>query len=87
MGCNDTSTHASVQRSSAGRIRSSQRATAQLDEEFLLPRSLTQNRSAIRVKVEFVPKDIPLYPGRPLDEQAWSEYRYWAYCYVMPKVL
>lgn len=56
------------------------------EDEFLLPRWATQGRSAIRVKVEFVPRNIPLFPGHPLAEQAWSEYQYKAYCYVMPKV-
>ena len=56
------------------------------DDEFLLPRHLTKGRSAIRVKLEFVPKDIPLYLGHPLAQQAWSEYRYTAYCYIMPKL-
>ncbi len=56
------------------------------DDEFLLPRSLTQGRSSIRVKIEFVRRDIPLYPGHPIPKQAWSEYRYTAYCYVMPRV-
>ena len=54
------------------------------EDEFMLPRELTDGRSAIRVKVEFTPRNIPLMPGHPLREQAWSEYRYWAYCYVMP---
>lgn len=56
------------------------------DDEFLLPRNLTEGRSAIRVKIEFTPRDIPLYPGCPLAEQAWSEYRYTVYCYIMPKL-
>src|SRR5690606_17645682 len=56
------------------------------EEEFLLPRELTEGRSSIRIKLEFVPKGIPLFPGHPLPEQAWSEYRYWAYSYVMPRV-
>jgi hypothetical protein len=56
------------------------------DDEFLLPRALTQGRSALRVKVEFTPLNIPLFPGHPLGDQAWSEYRYTAYCYVMPVV-
>jgi hypothetical protein len=56
------------------------------DDEFLLPRKLTEGRSRIRVRVEFVRKDIPLFPGQPLSPQAWSEFRYSAYCYVMPKV-
>jgi hypothetical protein len=54
------------------------------DDEFLLPRDLTKERSAIRVRVKFTPVEIPLFPGRPLDELAWSEIRYDAYCYVMP---
>lgn len=54
------------------------------DDEFLLPRDLTQGRSAIRVRIKFTPVDIPLFPGQPLAEQAWSEIRYDAYCFVMP---
>jgi hypothetical protein len=55
------------------------------DDEFLLPRDLTTGRSAIRVRVKFSPANIPLFPGRPLDEQAWSEIRYDAYCWVLPE--
>jgi hypothetical protein len=54
------------------------------DDEFLVPRDLTEGRSALRVLVKFTPVKIPLYPGRPLDELAWSELRYDAYCFVMP---
>ena len=54
------------------------------DDEFLISRTLTQGRSAIRVRIEFTPVDIPLLPNLPVDEQAWSEIRYQAYCYVMP---
>lgn len=55
------------------------------DDEFLVARSLTQGRESIRIRVKFAPLNIPLFPGRPLDEQAWSEMRYDAYCFVMPK--
>ncbi len=55
------------------------------DDEFLLPRRLTQGRTAIRVRVEFTPRNIPLFPGHPLPAQAWSEFRYRAYCYRMPE--
>lgn len=55
------------------------------DDEFLLPRRLSAGRSSIRLRIKFIPANIPLFPGRPLDEQAWSELRYDAYCYVMPK--
>jgi len=55
------------------------------DDEFLVPRPLTQGRDSIRVRVTFVPVDIPLFPGHPWPELAWSEMRYDAYCYVMPE--
>jgi hypothetical protein len=54
------------------------------DDEFLVPRDLTQGRSAIRVRIQFTPIQIPLYPGHPLPELAWSEFSYSAYCWVMP---
>lgn len=56
------------------------------DDEFLLPIGLTKGRSAIRVRVKFTPVRIPLFPGAPLPELAWSEMRYTAYCYVMPSL-
>ena len=56
------------------------------DDEFLIPRNLTRGRAAIKVRVKFTPVEIPLYPGAPLPKLAWSEIRYTAYCFVMPKV-
>jgi hypothetical protein len=55
------------------------------DDEFLIARDLTQGRSAIAVRLKFTPVKIPLFPGRPLPDLAWSEIRYTAYCFVMPK--
>jgi hypothetical protein len=55
------------------------------DDEFLLPRELTEGRSAVRVRVKFTPVKRPLFPGRPLADLAWSEIRYDAYCFVMPE--
>lgn len=55
------------------------------DDEFLLPRELTQGRSSIRIRLEYVPHPTPAYPKYP-PNIGWSEFRYWAYCYVMPKV-
>jgi hypothetical protein len=55
------------------------------DDEFLVPRALTEGRSAIRVRVEFTPVERPLFPGHPIPELAWSELRYDAYSYVMPQ--
>jgi hypothetical protein len=54
------------------------------DDEFLVPRNLTMGRDSIRVRVRFTPVEIPLFPGYPLPELAWSEIRYDAYCFVMP---
>jgi hypothetical protein len=55
------------------------------DDEFLISRELTRGRKSIWLKVKFTPVERPLYPGFPLGEQAWSEIRYTAYCFVMPK--
>jgi len=54
------------------------------DDEFLLPRQLTQGRRAIRIRIQFTPVTRPLFPGDPLHELAWSEMRYSAYSIVMP---
>jgi len=56
------------------------------DDEFIVPLELTLGRSQIRVRVRFTPVEIPLFPGRPLPELAWSEIRYTTYCWVMPRV-
>jgi hypothetical protein len=55
------------------------------DDEFLLPLALTQGRKTIRVRVKFTPVPTPLFPGHPLPELAWSEMRYTAYSFVMPR--
>ena len=49
-----------------------------------LPIYLTEDRSEIRLRIRFTPVRIPLFPGAPLPELAWSELRYDAYCFVMP---
>jgi hypothetical protein len=55
------------------------------DDEFLVPRELTEGRSAIRFRIRFTPVPRPLFPGHPLPELAWSEIRYTTYCLVMPE--
>jgi hypothetical protein len=57
------------------------------DDEFLVPRDLTEGRAAIRIRVRFTPVNRPLFPGHPLPELAWSEIRYTTYCFVMPEAL
>ncbi|MDG3006900.1 DUF2961 domain-containing protein [Paludisphaera mucosa] len=54
------------------------------DDEFLIPRDLTEGRTAVRIRVRFVPVARPLLPGRPAPDLAWSEIRYAAYSVVMP---
>ncbi len=56
------------------------------DDEFLVPRKLTQGQSEIRVRIRFTPVDVALFPGQPLPELAWTELRYDAYCFVLPEV-
>jgi hypothetical protein len=56
------------------------------DDEFLISRDLTRGRKAIWVRVKFTPVNRPLYPGYPLGEHAWSEIKYTAYSFVMPKL-
>jgi hypothetical protein len=56
------------------------------DDEFLLPPRLTRGRDKIRVRCEFVPVKDPLFPGHPLADGAWTEFRYWAYCFQVPGV-
>lgn len=54
------------------------------DDEFLVSRTLTAGVEKIRVRVRFTPVNIPLLPGQPRPEQAWSEIRYDAYSIVPP---
>jgi hypothetical protein len=54
------------------------------DDEFLIPRKLTSGQSEVRIRVRFTSVPIPLFPGDPLPELAWTELRYDAYCFVMP---
>jgi len=55
------------------------------EDEFLIPCALTLHRSRIRVRIEFTPVRVPLFPGRALPSLAWSELRYRAYSWVMPR--
>ncbi|HWQ93708.1 MAG TPA: hypothetical protein VN673_18745, partial [Clostridia bacterium] len=55
------------------------------DDEFLIPKHLTAGRNSIRVRVRFTPVHRPLFPGHPLPELAWSEIRYDAWCFILPR--
>ena len=54
------------------------------DDEFLVSRKLTHGRKTVWVRVKFTPVDRPLFPGSPPSENAWSEIRYTAFCFVVP---
>ncbi len=55
------------------------------EDEFLIPRALTEGREQIRVRLEFEPVSLPLVPGQPPQDNAWTDFRYWAYSFVLPK--
>ena len=54
------------------------------DDEFLLPRALTEGRKAVRVRIVFTPVRRPIIPGGVIGELAWSEIKYSAECFVLP---
>jgi hypothetical protein len=55
------------------------------DDEFLVARDLTRGKKSVRVRVKFTPAGIPLFRGWPLGEEAWTEMRYAAYCFLAPR--
>ena len=39
------------------------------------------------IRIEHLPDDRELFPGHPFPaKNAWSESRYWAFCYKLPDV-
>jgi hypothetical protein len=55
------------------------------EEEFLIPRRLTRGHARLAIRIEHVADERPLFPGHPYPmKSAWSEGRYWAYCYRLP---
>jgi hypothetical protein len=55
------------------------------EDEFLVPRALTEGRARVRVEVRFAPMVRALHPGEAAPAEAWwSESRYAAYSYVLP---
>ena len=52
------------------------------EEEFLIGYQLTSGVSKLAIKIEWVPNEKKLLPNTPFPvESAWSEARYWVYCY------
>jgi hypothetical protein len=56
------------------------------EDELLIARALTEGRKAIRVRITYTPRNLPLLPGDAVLDQSWSEYRYWAYSWRFPPV-
>jgi hypothetical protein len=54
------------------------------DDEFLISANLTENKSAIWVRIKFVPDNQELYPGISFPKGAWSELKYQVYSYIIP---
>lgn len=54
------------------------------DDELLLPRAVTQGKSALRVRIVPVATALPLTPAMPAAATAWSAFRYSAYVWTLP---
>lgn len=55
------------------------------DDEFLVARELTAGRRSVRLRIVFRPVALPILPGEPVPHLAWSELRYTAYAFVLPR--
>jgi hypothetical protein len=54
------------------------------DDEFIIPRAMTRGQHRIRVRIRVTPVGRPLFPGRAVAEQGWSELAYRAGCWIRP---
>lgn len=56
------------------------------DDEFLIPAKLTANKSAMEVRIKFLPDETELYPDYRFPRQsAWSELKYSVFSYLVPE--
>ncbi len=56
------------------------------DDEFLIPARMIENKSAVKVRLKFIPNNQELYPRMPYPkESAWSELMYQVYSFIIPK--
>lgn len=55
------------------------------DDEFLISRKLTHGRKVIWIRIKYTSISRELYPGHPIGDAGWSEIKYTAYSFVMPK--
>jgi hypothetical protein len=56
------------------------------DDEFMIPRALTEGLESIRVRIIYHPIPAPLLPGGAPPDSAWSESHYTAYVWQLPPV-
>jgi hypothetical protein len=55
------------------------------EEEFLIAHKLTEGIEHLEIRIEHVPVNRELFPGQAFPvENAWSESRYWVFCYQLP---
>lgn len=55
------------------------------DDEFMIPAKFTKSHSSIRIRIQFMPVEQELFPGKPFPKKgAWSELKYEVYSYVLP---
>jgi hypothetical protein len=54
------------------------------DDEFLVPRALTEGRSKVRIRIVNAGAPHPLFPGDPVPVSVWSELRYSVYSWTLP---
>lgn len=55
------------------------------EEEFMIGAHLTSGVSKLAIRVEWIPNEKELLPGQAFPvASAWSESRYWVYCYQLP---
>jgi len=52
------------------------------DDEFLLPRDLTEGKRSVRIRVRYTPVRHDVFPGHPFPSEGWSEIEYKAYSFV-----
>ncbi len=54
------------------------------EEEFLIDQQFTKGLSQLEVQIRWIPVERELLPGTPFPvENAWSESRYYVYCYQL----
>lgn len=55
------------------------------EDEFLIAQRYTEGVENLEIKIVHVPNEKELFPGHPFPApSAWSEGRYWVFCYQLP---